>query len=62
VGRRILFKNLKLKSAKQAYVFPDNVNFDEEIELDPKDEIDKAIIFEKEFIIKNNKLPELLSS
>jgi len=38
------------------------VNFDEEIELDPKDEIDKAIIYEKEFIIKNNKLPDLLSS
>jgi len=38
------------------------VNFDEIVDLDPKDEIDKAIIFEKEFIIKNNKLPDLVSS
>lgn len=60
-GKRILFNNLKKKEEKLPYEFPDNVNFDTEVTLDPTNPIDKAIIRENAYIEKHDKLPDYFS-
>jgi len=61
VGRRILFQNLLLKEANKSFEFPANVNFDENVKLDPKDLIDLAILIEDKVLDKFQKMPEYYS-
>lgn len=53
-----MFNNLRLKEQKKPYVFPPNVNFDDQVTLDPSDPIDGSIIKEKKFHQEHGKLPD----
>lgn len=57
-ARRILFKNYMRLESKQEFIHPKDVNFFEEVVLDPTNEIDLAIIIEDKLLEKYKKLPE----
>lgn len=46
IGRRILLNNLNNRELNKPYVFPENVNFDQIVELNFFDPIDRCIIKE----------------
>jgi len=57
-GRRILFQNVLHKDNDQPFEWPQDVDFDATVTLDPKNIIDLAIMIEDRVIEKHGKLPE----
>ena len=54
-ARRILFKNYLRLETKQEFIHPKDINFFEEVVLDPSNEIDLSIIIEDKLLEKYKK-------